>query len=357
MTDESKFETDDRPSSLRKRLVPKLTISENPSEVFAVQFSPDGQLLAAGCNDGEVRIYHTATGRIAYSLRDGAGEALPITAIKFRPASSSSKTKNVLLAVGADGAVKHWHITSSKCMHTMFEPHNQLFCAEYRKDGDLFATAGKDRKIRLYDEATKDLISELSSGIAHVTPGHSNRVFSLKFDPNDDNTIVSGGWDNTVQIWDVRVGHAVRSFFGPHIAGDAVDVMNGVVLTGSWRPESPLEMWDLASGRLIETVKWDQGALSSEPCPLYTAKFSKDSAGSFIAAGGSGANEAKVFDRRNGNQLVGTVAGLTKSVFSVDWYQHRYLAIAGGDAAVRLFEIHDSLDGAGDSESKGEEAL
>ena len=48
-----------------------------------------------------LQIYHTATGRIAYSLRDGAGEALPITAIKFRPASSSSKTKNVLLAVGA----------------------------------------------------------------------------------------------------------------------------------------------------------------------------------------------------------------------------------------------------------------
>ena len=36
--------------------------------------------------------------------------------------------------------------------------------------------------------------------VANVTPGHSNRVFSLKFDPSDDNTIVSGGWDNTVQV-------------------------------------------------------------------------------------------------------------------------------------------------------------
>lgn len=30
--------------------------SDCPSEVFVVQFSPDGQLLAAGCNDGEVRV-------------------------------------------------------------------------------------------------------------------------------------------------------------------------------------------------------------------------------------------------------------------------------------------------------------
>lgn len=34
----------------------------------------------------------------------------------------------------------------------------------------------------------------------------------------------------------------MRSFFGPHIAGDAVDVANGVVLTGSWRVDNPLEV-------------------------------------------------------------------------------------------------------------------
>ncbi len=85
----------------------------------------------------------------------------------------------------------------------------------------------------------------------------------------------------------------------------------------------------------------------------------QDAAGSFIAAGGSGANEAKVFDRRNGNQVIGTVAGLTKAVFSVDWYQHRYLAVAGGDAAVRVFEIRDDADRGYDDfdEAKGDEAL
>jgi hypothetical protein len=34
----------------------------------------------------------------------------------------------------------------------------------------------------------------------------------------------------------------------------------------------------------------------------------------FIAAGGSGANEAKVFDYSNENKLVGTVAGLARYV-------------------------------------------
>jgi hypothetical protein len=36
-----------------------------------------------------------------------------------------------------------------------------------------------------------------------------------------------------------------------------------------------VQLWDLGSGTLIESVKWDQGALSSDPCQLYAAKFSK----------------------------------------------------------------------------------
>jgi WD40 repeat protein len=75
-----------------------------------------------------------------------------------------------------------------------------------------------------------------------MTPGHSNRVFSLNFNPDDDNIILTGGWDNTVQIWDIRVSHAVRLIYGPHIAGDSVDIHDGVVMTGSWRPEHQLEV-------------------------------------------------------------------------------------------------------------------
>lgn len=120
------------------------------------------------------------------------------------------------------------------------------------------------------------LLGFATGSLAHVTPGHSNRVFSLKFDPDHQDLVVSGGWDNTVQIWDCRAGHAVRAFFGPHVAGDSVDVVDGVVLTGSWRPEDPLETWDLGTGKKIESIAWNQGAaISGEPCLLYASKFSK----------------------------------------------------------------------------------
>lgn len=46
--------------------------------------------------------------------------------------------------------------------------------------------------------------------------------------------LLTGGWDNTVQFWDMRVGHSVRSIFGPHLSGDSLDVCGDEILTGSW---------------------------------------------------------------------------------------------------------------------------
>lgn len=33
-------------------------------------------------------------------------------------------------------------------------------------------------------------------------PGHTNRVFSVKFDTKKPYLLVSGGWDATVKVWD-----------------------------------------------------------------------------------------------------------------------------------------------------------
>ena len=52
-------------------LSPAITISENTSEVFAVKFSPDGKFLAACCGDGAIRVFNSATGRMAYNLQKG----------------------------------------------------------------------------------------------------------------------------------------------------------------------------------------------------------------------------------------------------------------------------------------------
>lgn len=167
------------------------------TDVFAARFSPDGALLAAGCNDGAVRVYAAATGALTATLATPAAEPLPVTALRWRPGGGGSS--RVLLACGADGVVRHWNAASGKLLHKLAEPGNQVFAADYRRDGNVFATGGKDRVVRVYDEATRALVASLVGGTQDVTPGHSNRIFAIKWHPRDDNVILSAGWDNTVR--------------------------------------------------------------------------------------------------------------------------------------------------------------
>jgi len=327
------------------KLVPKITISDNTSEVFCVKFSTDGKYLAAGCGDGAIRVFSTTHGKLTYNLQGGSNVALPTTAIQFRPVTPTSRTKNVLLAANAAGAVQHWHMTSGKCLHSLQDDENQVYALDYNDEGSQFVTAGKDKVIRVFDEATKSIVVSMQGGLGYsskTTPGHSNRVFSTKFKPGDENVVVSGGWDNTVQIWDLRAGAAVRSIFGPHICGDALDICGEEIVTGSWRQKDQLQTWDFGTGNLISTVPWVANPLQSSgpACMLYAACFSKDGEGRFIGAGGSGSNEAKVFDHKNANSIVGTITGLTRGVFTMDFSPDgTKVAVAGGDASIRILDL------------------
>ena len=82
---------------------------------------------------------------------------------------------------------------------------------------------------------------------------------------------------------------------------------------------------------------------------LYAAQFSKDAEGSLIAAGGSGANEAKIFDRKKGNAIVGTITGMARGVFTLDFrHDNGQIAVAGGDSSIRIIDVLAKGDGDGD---------
>ena len=87
--------------------------------------------------------------------------------------------------------------------------------------------------------------------------------------------MISGGWDNTVQIWDIRTGFSERSIYGPHLCGDSMDIQNDVLVTGSWRNEDPLETWDFGTGKKISSIDWFKSELSGQSCMLYAAQFNK----------------------------------------------------------------------------------
>ena len=66
----------------------------------------------------------------------------------------------------------------------------------------------------------------------------------------------SGGWDDTVQVWDDRIANSQRFIYGPHVCGSSLDIDTKYnhLLAGSWRKSSSLQIWDLRNYELIRDV-------------------------------------------------------------------------------------------------------
>lgn len=193
-------------------------------------------------------------------------------------------------------------------------------------------------QIRIYDEGTKSMVVELAAGFMQ-NPGHSNRIFSLKYHPDDVNVLISGAWDNTVYFWDVRDGKSYASIYGPAISGDALDIKGNTILTGSWRSKEQLELWDFASRKRISTVEWEAGS-NVENAYIYSCQFSRAN-NDTILAGSSKLNEVRIFDRKNGNKNIAKITHFSKGVYSVD-YAHTMdlFAFCGGEGRVHVVQIH-----------------
>jgi len=220
------------------------------------------------------------------------------------------------------------------------EFENQILALDYFEDGTLFASAGKDTKIRIYDEETKVIKSILQS-IQWQSPGHNNRIFSVKFVNGDDpNTIISGGWDSNVHFWDLRTSKTYATIYGPSISGDAIDYKNGVVITGSHRSKDYLQLWDYKTKNKIQEIGWEHG-YQAEGAYIYSAQFSKKGC-NFLVAGCTGLNEAKIFDVTNGYRPIAKISDLKKGIYSVDCSNNgEKIVIAGGEGIIYVLNLID----------------
>jgi len=92
---------------------------------------------------------------------------------------------------------------------------------DFNIDGNTLATTAADAQIRIFDEKTKELVHTYKRA-GWNTKGHSNRVFGCHFSKFDNNVLITGGWDRTICLWDIRTRKNIMQLFGPNICGDAI---------------------------------------------------------------------------------------------------------------------------------------
>ena len=150
--------------------------------------------------------------------------------------------------------------------------------------------------------------------------------------------LISGGWDNNIKVWDIREGICIRSIYGPNVCGDALDIHDGYILTGSWRAEKQLQLWDFGTCEFIEDIAWSENPAAPQ-CQVYCAQFQKTT-GDLIIAGGSGSNEVKVFDGNTLFKPCAQIKDLSRACYTVDFSNSGDMfAMGGGDGVIRVFNV------------------
>ncbi len=340
------------------------------TETFSLDYSADSKQMVAGCGDGSVRLFGAAPGAHGHILQrvlhnKDNKESLPVTCVRFSPLDvdgGAGEKARIVLAACADGSVAQWQVGSTGNSGTLLRStntgsSNSVYALAYQSDGLHFAAAGRDHIVRLYDSSTGQLVRAFDNAGPR---GHSNRVYALRFHPRQPHTLLSGGWDNTVQVWDDRTGTSERSIFGPHICGDALDANSAgsEILTGSWREDNALQCWDFASGKLIDNLPWNgragaaaaaagsdgslnSSSLESSNCMLYAASYSPVNDHLICAGGaGNGVNEAKLFEGQSGHAVQTERITFKHALYTLAFSNDgRQIALGGVDENITIVNL------------------
>ncbi len=130
---------------------------------------------------------------------------------------------------------------------------------------------------------------------------------------------------------------------GPYICGDSIDIFGNILVTGSWRTENQLEMWDLRESKPNPIgIKWENEP-GFAPVKLYGCQICQSN-GRFLLAGGSGTNEARLYDLMQDTKVTPTVLAymryFPRACYAVDFAnQGDMCAVSGGDGIIRVANI------------------
>ncbi|XP_075217902.1 WD repeat-containing protein 18-like [Lycorma delicatula] len=288
-----------------------------------VKYIENGSKILTGCSDGLIRIYESGTLQLTKVLgtaNDTDNQStIPVTDITSVPPRDEAYL-NYFMATYANGYVKLWNAQTGDVATTLDE-QRQTLGISFSPILPNFVTVGDDSVIYLYDEKTMSVSQTLkSSETMGKVDGHTSRVFCAEFHPKSANDLVTGGWDNTVQFWDVRKPNSTRFITGPHICGRGIHfkpVTGRELITASYSKETPLQKWDYSTGKLLFNYEADLFK-SMLYCGMWI-----DS--DHVGTGGADPSLFRIINSTS-NNTIGYFRTQQTGIYSMDCKEHKEIA-------------------------------
>src|SRR5262245_49688538 len=152
-------------------------------------FGPGCRVVASASD--EITLWDVATGQMQVVF----GEEMPwVTALALSPDGK-------YLAAGHDnGALRIWDIPGRKKLHELKGVHREISALAFSPDSKALLSAGEEKTIQRWDAATGE------PRIAFE--GHKDRIPGLAWHPSGQR-VYSAGWDTTVRVWETATGQPI----------------------------------------------------------------------------------------------------------------------------------------------------
>jgi COMPASS component SWD3 len=302
-------------------------LSGHSSRVWDVSASPSGRVLASGSADGRIGLWvseaHAPGFRLGAMLahHPAVGHGSVATSAAMQGSSISSigsigNSTSVRPGGGLSGAGPGHALT--KLPTTGGDVYT--VCVHPAETHVL--SGGYDKTLRLHDIRTGQIVRSFV--------GHQAAVTRAVFNPHG-NLIVSGSKDSTIKFWDIISGVCVRTFSFHFGEVTSVELNSTGTLLLSSSKDNSNRLWDLRASRPIRRFKGHQNTSKN----FIRACFGPNE---LLVIGGSEDGQICIWDVESATLIQRLTACRRGPVFSAVWSQQQsLLASCGNDGDARLW--------------------
>jgi WD40 repeat protein len=160
--------------------------------VFCVRFSPNGRQIASGAADKFVRITDVATGKITRALEGHTSHVLGV---------AWSHDGRIIASAGADNTLRFWDIAGTASPVVVSDFEKELTSVNFLGRNPIVVTTGGEPRLR---------VTDLSGRNVRTLEGSNDFIYAAR--PSADGAlIVAGGQDGILRIWDANTARPVAS--------------------------------------------------------------------------------------------------------------------------------------------------
>lgn len=277
--------------------------------VHSVAFSPDGELIATTGDGGDVCLWEVETGGIRRRLK---GHGAPVYALAFSPDG-----QYLVSGSAQEEAILVWSLTSESVVRI---PRRALALV-FTSDGTFAAASGRN---------SVDLWGVQGESIGQLTPRpidpHPVAPLSLAWG-RASGRLVTGGMDNTVRAWDTEARRELHVLEGHGDGVRSVAVSPDDTIAASGGEDGRVMFWSLTRGRRLASVQASEGK-------ILAVTFIHDGK-ALVSAGSDG--HVRFWETPTGSRAspVNTHAGRVTGVCILD----DRVVTAGSDGTVRSWDL------------------